>query len=716
MTAALAGLTVPVAPAAPPLAALRGDVTLHPGPPTPTGTPAWTLHDPVRNRFFEIGWLEAEMLAEWPRRDAAAIARAVSARNGVTLAAEAVAGFARFLEANQLLQAPGADTVPRFAALAAAGRLNPLQWLLHHYLYIRVPLVRPHRLLEATLPLVAGLYNRGLGALVIGAGVLALYLIGRQWDVFVNTFQDFLSWQGAFALAVALTVLKVVHELGHAYTATRYGCRVGTMGVAFIVMWPVLFTDTTEAWKLASRHQRLAIATAGVVAELTVAVIAALLWCVLPDGTGRGLAFVVASASWITTLAVNLNPFMRFDGYYLLCDLVGVANLQERSFTLARWAVRELLFGLGEPAPEAWPPAYRRLFVLYAWAVWAYRLVVFTGIAVFVYHSFFKLAGIVLFMVEIGWFVIRPVATEMTEWWKRRGALRWNPRTAVTTALAGGLLALLLAPWPQHLHAPAVFAARDRARIFAPIPAMVTEVAVNRDHEVAAGARIARLAAPDLDHDLDQVSRRIETIEWELDHLRPKPDSLDSRLVLLEELASARTEQQGYQTNRARLELVAPFAGVVVGLADGLRPGRWTDSQTVLAELVDPRTCVVEAYVGEADIESMTAGLAGRFHPDDPTLAALPVTVERVNTYAEAELHAPELASLYRGPLPVRRDDKGALVPDNAIYRIVLTPAGPAACPTREQRGFVSLGLGWHSLAATLLTRTTAVLIRESGF
>jgi putative peptide zinc metalloprotease protein len=98
-------------------------------------------------------------------------------------------------------------------------------------------------------------------------------------------------------LIAALLLAKTAHELGHAFTAKRYGLRVPTMGVAFLVFWPVLYTDTTEAWKLTERKQRLAISAAGISAELIIAVIALLLWGIFPDGPARSAIFVVATTA-----------------------------------------------------------------------------------------------------------------------------------------------------------------------------------------------------------------------------------------------------------------------------------------------------------------------------------------------------------------------------------------------------------------------------------
>ena len=111
------------------------------------------------------------------------------------------------------------------------------------------------------------------------------------------------------------------------------------------------------------------------------------------------------------SLAINLNPFMRFDGYYILADLMRIENLQSRSFNLGVWRLREILFASGAPCPEPLPPRTVRWLAIYAWLTWLVRLVTFTGIALAVYAYFFKLLGIVLFLFEIVYFVARPIQT-----------------------------------------------------------------------------------------------------------------------------------------------------------------------------------------------------------------------------------------------------------------------------------------------------------------
>ncbi len=128
------------------------------------------------------------------------------------------------------------------------------------------------------------------------------------------TILHFFTPRGLALYVLCLAVVKVCHELGHAYTATRYGCRVPTMGIAIIVMMPMLYSDTSDAWKLTSRRQRAAIGAAGMIVECALAALAIFAWNFLDDGVARSLVFILATTSLMVGAAINLIPFIRFDG------------------------------------------------------------------------------------------------------------------------------------------------------------------------------------------------------------------------------------------------------------------------------------------------------------------------------------------------------------------------------------------------------------------
>jgi putative peptide zinc metalloprotease protein len=254
----------------------------------------------------------------------------------------------------------GPQASRRLVAQGAMRRLSAAQWLLKNYLFLRVRLLDPDRFLAACLPYVRWMYSPHFVAALAGLAGLGFYLIGLQWEAYTHSFLHLFSLVGALQVGAALAFAKAVHEFGHGLTAKRFGCRVPGMGAALLVLWPMLWTDCTDAWRLVDRRQRLLIDAAGVLAEIVLAVVASLAWSMLGDGPARSAAFLLSGSTWLVALAINANPLMRFDGYYLLSDWLDEPNLQERSFALCRWRVREALFGLGDPPPERWPAGRQR--------------------------------------------------------------------------------------------------------------------------------------------------------------------------------------------------------------------------------------------------------------------------------------------------------------------------------------------------------------------
>lgn len=475
---------------------LRATLQFNRGIPTPNGVPTWTIVDPIRNRYFQIEWTVYQMVKHWNagtiEKLHAVMARETTCRTTV----EDVEDLVKFLYANNLTEQSSGGKHTDYQTQVQAGEQNWLTWLVHHYLFIKIPLLHPHNFLRATLPYVAPFYTVAAGWTFGVIGLVGLILVGRQWDAFVSTFLYFFNWHGAILYSLSLGAVKMVHELGHAYTATRFGCRVSTMGVAFMVMMPVLYSDVSDSYRLTSKRKRLLIAAGGVIAELGLAAIALFAWGFLPDGTPRSIAFIMATTSVIISLAVNLNPFMRFDGYYLLADGLGIPNLQDRAFAFGQWRLRGLLFGCFASPPEATSVALRRTLVAYAWAIWLYRLVLFTGIAVMVYQYFFKALGIILFLVEIVWFIAMPIAREIISWWTNRALYATSSRAWGTAIVLGILLSLAFIPLHTSVSAPAILQAASYATIYTPMPGRVSQVLVRDGQMVMAGEQVVVLENP----------------------------------------------------------------------------------------------------------------------------------------------------------------------------------------------------------------------------
>ena len=713
----LAPLVSAPAPPVPALPQLRDELRLLPAAPNHDGSPAWMVNDPVCNRFYRIGWVDFELLLRWSMGTEAALIASINLETTLTVQAADVAGLVQFLGQHDLLRANDQAGAERLSRRAASSKHGALMWLLHHYLFFRVPLVRPQRWLASLLPAISWLFTAQAAWAVILLSATGLLLAARQWETFSHTFVDQLSWSGAVGFAVALGFAKALHELGHALTATRYGVRVAHMGVAMLVMFPMLYTDTSESWKLSNPRQRLAIASAGIITELGLAGLATLAWSLAPDGPMRSALFFLATTSWILTLAVNASPFMRFDGYFILTDVLDLPNLHERAGALARNWLRRSLLGWIEPWPEHLPGRGNAALIAFALATWLYRLVVFLGIALLVYFYFFKVLGIILMAVELAWFIGRPITSEFKVWFASRKHIKTR-RIGWAALLLAGLLAMLVVPWQTGVHGWGWIHPERQQVVFSPLAGRV--LALPQSEKVSAGQLLFVLEAPDLRLAASRYTGMAEARERELVGLGGLPDGEERRKQLQLEREKFKSEALVFQNAQARLNIAAAFSGVLFDIDPALAPGVWVQPRQPLGVLVDPSRWVVDTFIAESDIGRIRVGQTARVHLGRHSSVIQNARVIEVDTARSQVLPHPMLDAHTGGPIVTLSaapgdGQQGTRLPQDALYRVRIQLDSAPALRQMVVSRVVIQGEG-RAYLAEVFDRIAAVFVRESGF
>ncbi len=698
------------------LPALRQELTLYRAAPAADGAPSWSLFDPVRNLYFHIDWLTFEILSHWHLGEGERIARAVGSRT--TLAADTadVELVATFLRSNELVRVCDAQGSQMLAGLARRRKPGLFSWLLHHYLFFRLPLWRPNAWLARHSPRVEALFSPGFRVLTLAALLLALLALSHQWDTFVVTLVDTFSWRGLLGYAIALVLVKFLHELGHAFTAKRYGCEVPTMGVAFLVMFPMAYTDVNDVWKLTSRRQRLAVGAAGIATELMVAVWATVLWCLLPPGPLRDMLFFLSTTTWISTLIVNASPFMRFDGYFLLMDWLELPNLHQRAFALGRWYLRECLFALRAPPPEHWPPRRERALILFAYLTWGYRLLLFLGIAALVYYAVPKPLGPLLAAVEVVWFIAMPLGRELRQWGVLVKARAPTRRMALSLLVLLAVLAALLLPWDGRIRSQALLSPVEVQPVVAPVGARLVAVPWRDAEPVPASEEIVQLDSPDLHYQLAAVERQLRMARWQyqsagLDREMQRQQQVTEALV--ERLLAQRRE---ISDALSRFAPRADHPGLYFTSHPDLQPGAWVAASEVLGELVDSERWKVVTYLTEDQLGRLRRGHRGRFYSEVPGQTVIALRVSSINHDASRLLPEGILASTAGGAIPVRQTEQG-LVPEHALYRVQLEPVGDySPGQVRVLRGHVVMFAEPRSYFDRVFRSVAALFYREAGF
>lgn len=687
---------------------LREDLRLHEVAADKDGAPAWSIQDPVTNRFYRIGWLEFECLLRWPG-EPGAIADDIARTTPLAADRELVEDFSRFLARHHLVRASG-EEITRLAKQASAPGWRHWRWWLHHYLFVRIPLVRPDRWLAALLPLVRPLISP-LGVLaIVLASLVGIVLVARQWDVFTHSVMDILTPSGILGFVVAIVISKTLHEMGHALVSTHHGVRVAHMGVAFVVLWPMLYTDTSESWRLRSHRQRLAISVAGIAVEVALAGISTLAWALMDDGPMRDAMLYLATTGWVLSLALNASPFMRFDGYFILSDLLDFPNLHERSGAVARTWLRRTLLGWDEPDPEPLSPHTRRWLVSFALLTWAYRAVVFLGIAAAVYFIFFKVLGIFLFAVEIVWFLARPVWSEVSVWCKRWKEVRTNRRIGMWLA-AFCIIALLFIPWASDINAPGVARPERQQAVYSPLPARVAEV--RSEGVVARGAMLVQLEAPELQAREVRSAASIHALTRHLAGLVGEDRGMEQQQASTERLNEQLAEGHSIQEETERLHLSAEFDGIWLDTDPAVHTGTWVGTRNLLGIVIDPSRWIVDAYVEQRELERIQLGASARFRAQQQW-ASHTARVVAVDSVRVSKLAYPVLDSRHKGPIATQPGERAG-IPVRALYRVRLALTEPLP-EAQESVGQAHIEGTRRSVAWQILQRTASVVVREAGF
>jgi putative peptide zinc metalloprotease protein len=255
--------------------------------------------------------------------------------------------------------------------------LNPLA--------LRMRFWHPDKFFERTLPLVHWLFSWRGATLWMIVVLPAILLSAQHWpELSENAPDRILAADNILLIGLTFVVLKALHELGHGYAVKAFGGAVHEIGVMFLVFAPMPYVDASAASEFRSKWRRALVGAAGMIVELFVAALALYVWLAVEQGLVRAVAYDVMVVAGISTVLFNGNPLLRYDGYYILADLIEIPNLAQRATRYWGHLVDNYAFRV-EGLPEfVATPGERVWLLLYAPASFLYRIFVIVAIAIFI--------------------------------------------------------------------------------------------------------------------------------------------------------------------------------------------------------------------------------------------------------------------------------------------------------------------------------------------
>lgn len=457
-------------------------------------------------------------------------------------------------------------------------------------LSIRIPVGSIDPLARRVLPVSGLLFApRAIVFWMLAAWIGLVMLIVRweYWSGSIPSLAVYLQSLQPLSIGLIFVLTKSVHELGHALACRRLGVRCGVAGVWFLCFMPCPYVDVTEVWRQPDPMRRAFVMAAGMIAEGVLCVIAIWVWAWAGSAEVRLAAMNLILICGVSTVLFNANPLMRYDGYFILSDLVDSTNLREE----ARRAWARLLI---EPVSR-WLHLGRRTWsmLFYHGAATVYRVMLVIAIATMLLRmadriGAWRIAATVVLLIALR--IVLAKCKGGVAMWIGEGkwaSVRSFRRRGLALLTCGGIVAMLSIPTPRYRHVQGRLRAADTHSVYLPTEGIIREVNVRVGDRVSRKQCLARLSAPELLLEIESSAGRAGVLKHRARSARlaslqthHRNDSSSKRgpritgsptaapepqwEVLEAASRSLATRQAELAQRRAQLTVVSPAEGVVL--------------------------------------------------------------------------------------------------------------------------------------------------------
>ncbi|MCA9061844.1 MAG: hypothetical protein KDA96_02265 [Planctomycetaceae bacterium] len=549
---------------------LRTDLEISPAESAPGH--GWIIKDPLRLLYFRVADPELRFLQVLNGQRS--LAEAASALNQSYPELQLSESTMRQFLVTSIRAGLLVCTTPGYGARLAAMGMRQRTWSarkLGAILSYRWRGIDPTWFLDRCHVLLDGFYRPSVLILAFVAILWAGLLTGLRWEQVTNEIPaivTLVAWQNLPYLAAAVVFIKVLHELGHALTCRHFGGECHELGVLFVVFIPLLYCDVSDSWTQADRWKRMAVAGAGILTELAIAAVAAVLWMCSHPGVFHTFFLNVMIVCSLNTLLVNGNPLLRYDGYYVLSDLLGIPNLASESRMEAGAVLKRLVFGSRHAFQSIRSPLASISLALLGVASAAYRVAVIATILLLFYRTLQPVGLHLLALLPASSAVLAGVVATTNQ--VRREVVETPHRMrawiglVVCVLVAGGAAAL---PWSRTVSAPCLLTPGTSVPVYVRVPGLI-EPKVRAGEWVKEGQVIAILRNPDIDMQIAVVEGEIHEKETLIDRMHrmriTDPSSSGGLGVALQSLEAAKQRLESLNTMREDLEIRSPRDGQIV--------------------------------------------------------------------------------------------------------------------------------------------------------
>ncbi len=619
----------------------------------------YVVEDPVSSQFHRVGLAEYVFISSLDGRRSVGdvLTDIATSTPDRALTEQEAASICKWLMEAELAFTPESSQPSQLinrARHADRGRA----WQRWNPVMFRVPLFRPDRFFEAVTPWLGWMHTRAAFGTWIVVCIIGAYRVIADGQRFAAASDGILAPGNWLWLLSTWIALKIVHEMSHGVVCSRYGGRVREAGLLLILFAPIAYVDVTSSWKFRSRWQRIHVAAAGMYIEILIAAAAAIIWSATEPGLLNNACHNAVVMAGLTTIVVNANPLMRFDGYYLFSDLLAIPNLYGDSQQFLSYLFRRYVLGTRATGP-CWSRSHRVILPLYGAASLAWRVLV-SACIVIAASTLLRGAGIVLAVVAGTLWLGKPAmhairylldgnAGEKPPW----------PRVMAVAGTVGILMpvGLVTLPWPCGSRAPAVVEYAPLTPVRARSSGFVREIAVESGERVTEGQVLARLSNDELQLEAAQVK-----IDMEESRLRCRMFKQSQQMAAYQaerkNLESLETRYAEKSRQVEQLTLTSPASGEVIARGLSSAIGSYLAEGTLLLSIGNPRDKELRVSIAQEDMDAFKMYIGREIDVRLPYAGRFQSPLRKIDPQATVRLPHPALGAGCGGSLPVRPSAK----------------------------------------------------------
>lgn len=540
--------------------ALRASVQVHRQ--VYRGVVWYVLYEPFTNKFYRLPQGAYEFVSRLSvNKTVGEVWNGMlnSATGEIPGQGEVIEMLAQLYQSNMLMYDGIEDGAKLFERNQKQNRKKVKASLLNIF-FLKVPLVDPDALLNKLRWLISCLISKPFALVWLLTVIVAAKYGVENFDALKDSTQGFLSPSNIGWVYVCTVFVKLLHEFGHASVVKRYGGEVHTLGVMFMLLVPLPYVDATASWSFRDKSKRMLVGAAGMLTEFFIASIALIIWANLGGGILKNLAYNVIIMASVSTVLFNINPLMRFDGYYMLTDLLDMPNLQQRSVQHLKYLLERYIFFKrdAEPVAETW--SERVVYFFYGICSSVYRIFLFTGFIVAISQHYLLLSffmGILLCLTM----VIMPVGRFLKYIFASPGLALVRSRAVILTVLffGGVLLFLFNVPVPDTFKAPGVIEARTYENVIVGEGGVVEGI-YHYAGAVHKGDTLMQLKNQELENQLEE--KRAQLRETTMSYYQALEDAPENMMPLEKRIGALKQELEKLEEDRINLTVIASIDGI----------------------------------------------------------------------------------------------------------------------------------------------------------